>query len=583
MIKIFFRFLLIIGAIFAIFLFFSFGLIFSNKNKIVKGVKFAGLNLGGLEKQEAKNKIEEKINKFLSEKIAIEYKTPDGKKNEIIGGNFKEIGVNFDIETALANAYAIGRSSSLFKNFKTHLSVYFKGAKIEPTFNLSRSKFEKYIEKYLKPPGNPAQNAAIVFVVPSGDHLPDEKKQFVILPEKEGLIIPKKEVENQIHEMSRELKPKKLTIALIKDIPEVTQNETEFALELTKDYFGAGPYFLKYSLSDARAEENSIPIKNERLAELFDFPIISQPGKESNKILGFDISLKKTKELLTLLAQGINKEPVSAQFVNEDHKVIAFQPSYEGVRLNIDASAALFKQNLLSKKKETELVISKIQPEITTASINNFGIAELLGRGVTDFSGSPASRVHNIKVSSAKFNGVLIKPNERFSFNKILGEVNREEGYQPALVIKDNQTIPEYGGGICQVSTTTFRAAIFSGLDIIERFPHSYAVKYYNPQGFDATVYPGGPDLKFINDTPNHILIQTKVEGNKLIIEFYGTKDGRIVKIKGPMEFDKKKDGSMKAELFYEAWQGDELINNNHFFSDYFSPKDFPLAKNPLE
>ena len=115
---------------------------------------------------------------------------------------------------------------------------------------------------------------------------------------------------------------------------------------------------------------------------------------------------------------------------------------------------------------------------------------------------------------------MLIAPDEEFSFNRALGEVGPAQGYLPELVIKNNKTIPEYGGGVCQVSTTMFRAAVYSGLEVTERRPHAYPVKYYNPQGFDATVYSPSPDLKFKNNTGGWILIQTRIEGNNLFLNF---------------------------------------------------------------
>jgi vancomycin resistance protein YoaR len=77
----------------------------------------------------------------------------------------------------------------------------------------------------------------------------------------------------------------------------------------------------------------------------------------------------------------------------------------------------------------------------------------------------------------------------------------------PELVIKKEGTVPEFGGGLCQVSSTAFRAAMNGGLPITQRRNHAYAVQYYAPQGTDATIYPGVVDLKFINDTPGDILI----------------------------------------------------------------------------
>jgi vancomycin resistance protein YoaR len=165
------------------------------------------------------------------------------------------------------------------------------------------------------------------------------------------------------------------------------------------------------------------------------------------------------------------------------------------------------------------------------------GIETLIGTGHSAFAGSPSNRVHNIGVGVSRFNGVLIKPGDEFSFNQHLGPVDASTGYRPELVIKAEGTIPEYGGGLCQVSSTIYRAAIFSGLPITEREPHSYAVSYYAQiygYGLDATIYPGVRDVKFINDTPGHILVQAYTEGTHAYFKFYGIDDGRSVEMEGP-------------------------------------------------
>ncbi len=146
------------------------------------------------------------------------------------------------------------------------------------------------------------------------------------------------------------------------------------------------------------------------------------------------------------------------------------------------------------------------------------------------------------------------------------------------LVIKNNKTVPEYGGGVCQVSTTMFRAAVYSGLEITERKSHAYPVKYYNPQGFDATVYLPSPDLKFKNNTGNWILIQAKIKDNNLTFEFYGKDDGRKVIVKGPYQYDFQEDGSMKARLEEEVWKNGELILKKTFLSFYKSPNLYPTT-----
>jgi vancomycin resistance protein YoaR len=293
---------------------------------------------------------------------------------------------------------------------------------------------------------------------------------------------------------------------------------------------------------------------------------------------------EEIKSFLGDLARNVNKEPVDAKFQIEDGKVAVFSLSRNGIKFNVDESAAVITEMILKNKsagqtdiKTISLKYENVKPEISSDSAENLGIDKLIGEGRSNFVGSPKNRIFNIKVGSNRFNGVLIKPGEEFSFVSILGPVDGEHGYLPELVIKKDKTEPEFGGGICQVSTTAFRAAIYSGLKITARRNHAYPVKYYNPQGMDATVYIPRPDLRFINNTPGYILIQTKIEGTQLIFDFYGTDDGRKIEIEGPKITERNPDGSMKAAFTQKVSDKDgNTAINDTFKSAYDSPSKYP-------
>jgi vancomycin resistance protein YoaR len=276
----------------------------------------------------------------------------------------------------------------------------------------------------------------------------------------------------------------------------------------------------------------------------------------------------------------------------EDGKVSVFALSKNGIELDREKSLKIifnyFKNNI--NTGEIRLAYAEIPPEVTTDSIDNLGIKNLIGEGTSNFAGSPKNRIHNIHVGAKKFNGILIKPGEEFSFIKTLGPVDESTGYLPELVIKTDKTVPEFGGGMCQVSTTAFRAAIYSGLKITARRNHAYPVSYYNPQGMDATVYIPNPDLRFKNNTPGHILIQTKIEGTKLIFDFFGTDDSRQTNITGPKITERNSDGSMKATFTQEVSDKDgNQIIKDIFNSAYDSPSKYPhpgeelLTKKPSD
>jgi vancomycin resistance protein YoaR len=239
------------------------------------------------------------------------------------------------------------------------------------------------------------------------------------------------------------------------------------------------------------------------------------------------------------------------EFDEKTKKVSEFKLEKPGQILQSDKTLQELK-NFLSRKELTKLGSSPVvftitqtvlEPELTIADANDLGIKEKIGEGKSDYSGSSSEREHNVVLAASKFHGVLIAPGEVFSYNKTVGDISVSTGYKTAYVIKNGRTVLGDGGGVCQDSTTLFRAALNTGLPIIERHAHAYRVKYYendSKAGLDATVYNPTADLRFKNDTPGYILIQTKVDtaANHLAFEFYGTSDGRKVELTEPVVYD---------------------------------------------
>lgn len=213
-----------------------------------------------------------------------------------------------------------------------------------------------------------------------------------------------------------------------------------------------------------------------------------------------------------------------------------------GQEIDFNKAYHVIKSALAQNESEVRLPLHVIEPQIKVdGNLKEKGITHLLATGETDFSGSPANRINNIKVGLNSFNGQLIPPDKESGAGEILGEVDETTGYKKELVIKGDKTIPEYGGGLCQVSTTVYRSLLFAGIPITQRRNHSYAVSYYDPQGLDATIYPPYVDMKFKNDTPGHLLIQTMTtEEGKAYSNIYGTPTHRQVELIGPYYYAHK-------------------------------------------
>ena len=292
-------------------------------------------------------------------------------------------------------------------------------------------------------------------------------------------------------------------------------------------------------------------------------------------------------QYLVQIADAVAINPKNArigQSPTHPEEIIELEPSVIGKRLNKEESIKRIISSLKNGDKDIDIVLEQIEPEISLKNLYKMGIYTMISKGESNFVGSPTFRVHNITVGSKIFDSFIIQPEETFSFNNKLGPVDGEHGYKPELIIKGKKLVRDYGGGICQVSTTLFRAAMYAGLPILERQSHSLPVRYYSPQGFDAAIYPGVVDLKFKNDTKAPIFVQATIDGTKISFEMFGQKDGRKVVLNKPITLSADPDGALKTLLTRSVTKaGDTKPRVDNYFSNYRSPKSVEVPRNPLE
>ncbi len=164
-----------------------------------------------------------------------------------------------------------------------------------------------------------------------------------------------------------------------------------------------------------------------------------------------------------------------------------------------------------------------VEPDLTTEEAEALGIKEVVSTFSTQYPDNP-DRTNNLAIASAAINGTLIRPGESFSLNDALGERTTAKGYRAAGVISDGVLTQGVGGGVSQVSTTTYNAAFFAGLDITAFKPHSFYIPRY-PAGRESTLnYSPRIDMAFTNDTDTGILVQAGVGGGTITVTFWGTK-----------------------------------------------------------
>lgn len=479
------------------------------------GVKINRQSLANLNPGQAINLLQQQADEFLQRGITYLYNNDAIIISPLLPAtqdpDVSQRLINFKIAETVDSAYLAGRHKDYFQNLKEQVKAIFIGI----NFPLQ---YEFYQERFL----DILQNNLTKYTTQKTDARPkiDKDLNIEILPESAGINFDYpailKETLNRLSQLS--LEP--IVINLIPEEPTIKKGEiTQEIMAIIKNFLATNaPIVLSY-------KKQEWPVDNQIFKDWLTFK--KTDGKIS---LGMDAS-STAIYLKTEIAPKIYLPTLDAKFTINSGKVTEFQGSQDGQELNIEKSLAKIEEELLlNNNRKIELIIDETKAKVTTAKVNDLGVTEIIGTGNSSFAGSPKNRRHNIAVGAKSLNGVLIKPGEEFSLIKALGKINADAGYKPELVIKGDRTIPEYGGGLCQIGTTVFRAALATGLPITERQPHSYRVAYYEPAGKDATIYDPRPDLKFVNDTANYILIQTRLVGDDLFFDFWGAKDSRIIK-----------------------------------------------------
>lgn len=477
------------------------------------GVSFMEEDLSFKTKREVKDIIVKKFEEINNKNIRV-----NGQK--LYFYNPKQLGISLDENATTEKAVDTFKKSSIASNLISQITAIGEKYDLSPEFNWNDEVLSEVIVGLEKED---------VLIKAKQAEYKVENGTVIVIPSVTGYEIDVDDFKNQI----------KRAIEISGDV-NITQKEkgvdfdTETAekfLEVAKKIstlniqFKYDLYIYKLSGEDL---VNWITIKD----------------KDNNS---FRLGLNENREyqdFFEKIAKSTNRDVKNPVLKIEGDRVVEFTPPQDGRELDVpETIAKAFIEiertdfNTNSKAISIDLVVRTTKPE--NFENNQYGIREFLSRGISDFSGSASGRIHNIKLAASRINGSLIAPGEEFSFNKKLGDVSASTGYQSAYVIENGKTVLGDGGGVCQVSTTAFRAALNAGLKITVRSPHAYRVAYYEKLGFkpglDAAIYYPSLDLRFINNTPKYVLISAYVTGTRLIFDLYGTSDDRQVKISEPV------------------------------------------------
>lgn len=479
------------------------------KGLIYPNIFIAGVNVGEMTQQEASGKLAESI------KTPVKITLKSGDKTFDIKA--QDVDSTYDINTSVARAYNFVRTGNFFYDLQERFKLIDNKKDFGLVVAFNEDKLQKIISVI----------SGQIAVDPTEPVVKISLGEIIVNPGEKGTEVNQLILRSEIGQSFSNLKSADIEIPLSPIDHTLTDAQVSYIKERGQKFIGKNIVI--------NFEDHPFVLKDSDIISFLD----PRGGLNNEAILSKIDEIEKATE----------RDPQNSKFDFENGKVTEFLPALDGIKVDppavrnkiIDSINLI--ENSPDKSVSFDLPVIKTPPEITIDKVNNMGIKELIGRGTSTYYHSIPGRVHNVVLAASRINGTLVKPGDTFSFNQTLGDVSSFTGYQQAYIISDGKTILGDGGGVCQVSTTLFRAVLNAGLPVLDRTAHAYRVGYYeqnSPVGMDATVYGPTPDFKFKNDTNSYILIEAKADPRNYALKFelYGTSDGRIATVSKPVVTD---------------------------------------------
>lgn len=420
--------------------------------------------------------------------------------------NLDNLAVSYDYDWAIKQAWSIGRSGNPLTRISERINIFMEPRIIKVPIAYSSDDLDGILMRVSEKIDHGGKGAKIN-VSNNGD--------VSFVPGEDGLRVDLDDLKVKINDALSLPGEQQITVATKVISYSATNDEIDKALTVARGW--------KDKRLTLRYKDYNLSLSTPEVIQLIGLG--TQPINDDGM-----------KTLTEKIRQAIEVEPKNAILTFDGGKVKEFQPEVNGIKVVADKFENNLTDAVLNFKTDLEIPVEVTKPEVAVSDINNLGIKEKIGTGTSKFHGSIANRIHNLSLASSRLNGALVKPGETFSLNQTIGDVSAATGYEQAYIIQEGRTVLGDGGGVCQVSTTLFRAILNAGLPITERKAHAYRVHYYEEDmgpGYDSTVFAPSADLKFVNDTPGYILITTSVDPKTFSMHYdlYGTSDGRVASI----------------------------------------------------
>jgi vancomycin resistance protein YoaR len=489
-------------------------------NRVYLGVSAMGIDLGGMTRSQAEVAVADQADYYLNFPVTLRY---DDRQWTLTA---RQAGAALDAAATVDEAFAVGRTGQALDALGEQWQALRQGATLEPVIRYDTGPANMELVRIAQSVDRPVRDAQLLI---------HSDLSVEAIPAQVGRALDVDATREALHRqaMAGETAPVEL---VVRETPAAVA-DVEEARRLAQALL-SGPLTIRFHAADASGEWQLTP------AQLADMVLVTEEARpDGSGRVWLALDQAKWTAYFKGLAAEIDRAPHDARFEFDPAggALTVLQPSQDGLTLDIPQALALVAALPSQPTHTLDLPVTITRPAVPMEDMNQMGLTDLVAEATTYFKGSAPERVRNISVAASKFHGIVVPPGAIFSFNDYLGPVTAESGFEEGLVIWGDRTAVGIGGGVCQVSTTAFRAAVMGGFEIVERWAHGYRVSWYETgtgPGLDATVYSPDVDFKFRNDTDHFLLIQTAVDADAgtVTFRFYGTPTGRVVKLDKPIE-----------------------------------------------
>lgn len=547
--------------------------------RIYPGTTVFGLEIGGLSRAEATTRLKHEL-KPLQAKI-LTFRLDD----RTWAASASDLGLTVNYASIIDRACRHGRDDGALSRYGTLIAPTPNRTNVPIVFEVNEERLSTYFDRL----------DADIAQVPQDARLGIASSGVTLLPETMGIALDRDATRQAIMSAVRQLAPVEVIVSTRALPPRITTGDLEPA-RVTVDTLLQGP--ITVFLAD-----HTWTLTVDDLS-----PAVTMPADPLTETPSLDPAL--LGELLAPIAWEMNYPPVNAT-VAWDGGLYTLTDGAAGAEVDLDHLVDDVATAALGNERSVELPLTSIPPAVDGQNLESLGITERLAAGDSSFAGSTWERATNVEVAAYQVSQALIPPGGVFSFNESVGPITLEQGYVEGKIISGDWFASDLGGGVCQVSTTVYRAALLAGLPFAEWHPHTFRLGFYELDGWspgiDAAIYqPNTPDewaldLRFTNPTDAWMLLQLSVDSEHLSAALYGAITGYAVDLSEPDfgeqspvpepierptpdlqpgEREQVQIAQPGIDISITRWvtQGDVLISEDTFYSPYQAQADVYLV-----